>query len=85
MKPADVASRVKAGLSSLTGLDVDTVSGLEKTGDDWKVVVETVELKRIPNSSDVLASYAVVADDKGDIVSYRRTRRYLRTDSMEEQ
>jgi hypothetical protein len=85
MKPAEVASRVKAGLSSLTGLDVDTVSGLGKTEDDWNVVVEMVELKRIPNSSDVLASYAVVADDKGDILSYRRTRRYLRTDSMEEQ
>lgn len=85
MKPADVASRVKAGLSSLTGLDVDTVSGVEKTGDDWNVVVEMVELRRIPDSSDVLAAYAVVADDKGDILSYRRTRRYLRADSMEEQ
>lgn len=85
MKPADVASRVKAALSSLTGLDVDTVSGVEKTGDDWKVVVEMVELSRIPNSSDVLASYAVVAEDKGDILSYRRTRRYLRADSMDEQ
>ena len=85
MKPADVASRVKAGLSSLTGLDVDTVSGLEKTGEDWTVVVEMVELSRIPNSSDVLASYAVVADDHGDILSYHRTRRYLRADSMDDQ
>jgi hypothetical protein len=85
MKPANVASKVKAELSSLTGLDVDTVSGVEKSGDDWNVVVEMVELTRIPNSSDVLASYAVAADDNGDILSYRRTRRYLRADSMEEQ
>lgn len=85
MKPADVAFKVKTELSSLTGLDVDTVSGVEKTGDNWNVVVEMVELRRIPDSSDVLAAYAVVADDSGDILSYRRTRRYLRADSMEEQ
>jgi hypothetical protein len=85
MKPAEVASNVKVGLASLTGLVVDTVSGVEKAGDDWKVVVEMVELSRIPNSSDVLASYAVVADGEGDILSYRRTRRYLRADSMDEQ
>ena len=84
MKPADVAYKVKAELSSLTGLVPDTVSGVERSEDAWKVTLEMVEMARIPNSSDLLGTYVTLTDGEGELLSYHRSRRYLRAESMEE-
>jgi len=84
MKPADVAFKVKAELSSLTGLVPDTVSSVERSVDDWKVTLEMVEMARIPNSSDLLGTYVTLTDGEGELLSYHRSRRYLRAESMEE-
>ena len=35
-------------------------------------------MRRIPNTTDVLALYEIDADDKGDLQGYRRIRRYAR-------
>ena len=53
--------------------------GLDRDGDDgWKVTLEVLELRRIPDSTDVLGSYEVAVDKKGELVAYHRTRRYPR-------
>jgi len=84
MKPADVAFKVKVELSSLTGLVPDTVSSVERSEDDWKVTLEMVEMARIPNSSDLLGTYVTHTDGEGELLSYHRSRRYLRAESMED-
>jgi hypothetical protein len=65
-------------LSTLTGRYADGVSGLERAEDGWLLNVEIVELERIPQSTSVLGSYKVHADDDGNVRSYQRTRRYYR-------
>ena len=40
--------------------------GLERTDDGWPVEVEVLEVRRIPNTTDVLALYEVEVDGKGD-------------------
>jgi hypothetical protein len=35
-------------------------------------------MRRIPESTDVLALYEVDADEKGNLMGYRRVRRYTR-------
>lgn len=84
MKPSEVARRAKEQLTALTGLDVVTVSGLDRVETGWSVTVEMLELKKIPESSDVLGSYETVVDDDGNLLSYKRTLRYRRSDVMEE-
>ena len=74
----EVAQRAKEQLSQLTGLRSDTVSSLRKEADGWHVTVELIEMRRIPDSTDVLGSYSVLLDDEGSLVSYQRTRRYHR-------
>ncbi len=37
-----------------------------------------IEDRRIPSSTDMLALYEVVLDMDGELLSYRRTRRYTR-------
>jgi hypothetical protein len=65
-------------LAELTGRDPDSVSGLEPTDDGWRFQVEIVELERVPQTTSVLASYEVDTDPDGNVVSYRRVRRYTR-------
>jgi len=36
-------------------------------------------VERVPETSDVLASYEVEIDNDGEIVEFRRLRRYMRT------
>ena len=52
--------------------------GLDRSDDGWKVEVEVLEVRRIPNTTDVLAMYEVEVDGKGSLQGYRRVRRYVR-------
>jgi hypothetical protein len=76
----DVVKRAKAQIEELTGRPVEGVLGLQRDDDDsgWIVMVELLELRRVPNSTDVLGSYAVSLDDRGELREYARTGRYHR-------
>jgi hypothetical protein len=65
-------------ITELTGKDPESVSGVEPTDDGWLVTVEMVEDRRIPSSTDLLATYQIELDPDGELVSYGRTRRYTR-------
>jgi len=81
---SEIAQRAKEHLAQLTGLKPDTVSALGKDDEGWHVAVELIEMRRIPDSSDMLATYEALLDDQGNLVSYRRTRRYCRGEVMEQ-
>jgi len=65
-------------ISELTGKPPEGVTGLERTDDGWVVGVEVVEDRRIPSSSDILATYEAEFGTAGELVSYRRLQRYSR-------
>jgi hypothetical protein len=65
-------------IAELTGKETESVTGVQPTEDGWLVTVEVVEDRRIPSSTDVLATYEVDMDPGGDLISYRRDRRYSR-------
>ncbi|WP_206064942.1 gas vesicle protein [Nocardioides sp. JQ2195] len=73
-----VAELAAQQLLALTGKEPEGVAGLERTDDGWAVMVEVVELRRIPNTTDVLATYEVEVDSGGDLLGYRRVQRYVR-------
>lgn len=75
---SQVAARAAQELLDLTGKGAEGVTGLERTEDGWKVQVEVVEVRRIPDTTDVLALYEVQVDEDGDLIGYRRLRRYAR-------
>ena len=75
---SQVAALAAQQLLELTGKGVEGVTGLERTEDGWKVHVEVVEVRRIPDTTDVLALYEVQVDEDGDLMGYRRLRRYAR-------
>jgi hypothetical protein len=81
--PAKLASRVAGELADLTSKSVEGVTGLERTEEGWTVEVEVVEVRRIPDTTDVLALYEVTTDAHGALQGYRRLRRYSRGSSGE--
>jgi hypothetical protein len=70
-------------LTELTGRAPDTVSAIERTDDGWRLEIELVELERIPSTTNILATYEVELDSRGDVVAYRRLRRYFRNAAEE--
>jgi hypothetical protein len=68
-------------LHELSGAEVEAVSAIDRTRDGWRVTLETVEVRRIPDSMDVMATYDVELDGDGDLVRYERRRRYARAQS----
>jgi hypothetical protein len=76
--PLSIASAAASQLLELTGKEPEGVTGLERTDDGWTVRVEVLELRRIPETTDVLALYEVDVDTDGDMTGYHRVRRYTR-------
>jgi len=83
MTGAEIAVVAKETLAELTGLTPETVSGMSKDEEGWHVFVDLIELKRIPEATDVLATYETVLDDEGNLTRYERIRRYSRDQLME--
>lgn len=75
---AAVAEHARKRLASLTGRDPETVTSIEATDSGWVVMVEVVESRRIPDSTDILALYETELDEAGRMTGYRRVRRYPR-------
>jgi hypothetical protein len=80
----DVVRAAVEQAGALTGRDVEGVLGVRRGDDGWTVTLEVVEMRRIPDSTDVLASYDVELDKDGELREYRRTRRYYRSQVEEE-
>ncbi|MCG8504188.1 MAG: gas vesicle protein [Sphingomonadales bacterium] len=77
-RPVQLIEEAKRQLKELTGYPVESVSEFGRTESGWRLVVTVIELNRIPAATDVLAEYIVGLDEAGDIVDYRRGRRYFR-------
>jgi hypothetical protein len=73
-----VAADAAEQLATLIRTPVEAVTGLSRTEDGWRVELEVLEMRRIPESTDVLALYEVEADEDGNLTSYRRIERYVR-------
>jgi Gas vesicle synthesis protein GvpO len=83
---AQLAQQARRELSEITGLEAESVTSLERAEDgSWLVTVELLELSRVPDTDDVIGSYEVELDEKGELLGYRRLRRYARSQAGDEQ
>lgn len=65
-------------LEGLIGHPTEGVSAVRREDDGWCVVVDVLEVPRIPDTTSLLASYEVQLDRAGELLEYRRVRRYRR-------
>lgn len=81
---AQLAQQARRQLAELTGLEAESVIAFERTDDTWRVMVEMLELSRVPETDDLLGIYEATLDEDGELLRYRRLRRYPRSQAGEE-
>jgi hypothetical protein len=76
----DKAARLAADqVATMTGKEPEGIVSLERADHGgWVIGVEVVETRRIPDSTDILAVYEAEMDADGELVAYRRVKRYTR-------
>jgi hypothetical protein len=84
MSARDLTHAAKHTIEDLTGFAPEAVSGFQWDGEAWLVSVDVCELERVPNTTDVMATYVVQLDDQGGLLGYKRERRYQRGHAEEQ-
>jgi Gas vesicle synthesis protein GvpO len=81
----EVAQRARRELAEITALEPERVISLEPRDDGtWTMTVEMLELHRIPETDDMLGTYEMVIAASGEVLCYRRIRRYPRSLAFQE-
>jgi hypothetical protein len=68
-------------LRDLHGVEAESVSSVRRGRSGWTVGLEVVEVRRVPDSTDVLATYEVELDREGGVLRFERVRRYHRAEA----
>lgn len=75
---AQLVHTVLEQLTVLTGRHPEGVSALRRSDDGWRLLVDVVEVERVPTTTSLLAEIEVDADEDGNITRYERVRRFYR-------
>ena len=75
---AEVIRVGREAFASLFGHEPESVPGVEKVDDGWRLILEVTELERMPWTTSVMATYEVHLNEHCDLDGYRRTRGYYR-------
>ena len=73
MHVGELVQQARRQVSELTGLQPETVVGLNPAGDGrWAVTVEVLELARVPSTMDVLGTFEITMSVDGEVLGFRR-------------
>src|SRR5262245_409650 len=79
MHAAEAARLAPRYVTAVIDRQPTQITGVEPTDEGgWIVEAEVVEDRRIPSTADILALYEIELDSDGELLAYRRTRRYMR-------
>jgi Gas vesicle synthesis protein GvpO len=83
LSAAELSEAATRTVQELTGYQPEAVTALEWDGEFWDVTVDVLELARIPNTTDVIASYVVQLDEGGTLRGMKRAHRFVRGQANE--
>ena len=83
MEPREIINSAKKTLLAVMERELSSVTGVAKTEEGWRVTIELVERKAIPDTQDVLGVYEVNLDESGNLTGYERIRVRRRADLEE--
>lgn len=64
--------------AELSGQTPERVSGVRSTDEGWSVLVDVVELERVPSTTSVLCTYRLDLDGDSHLAGFERVRRFTR-------
>lgn len=85
MNMKELTEEAKSQLTKLTGLKPVGITRAAKDEEGWHIEMDMLEMSRIPPSSDILGEYQTLVDDKGNLLSFERTRTHLRGQTAEKE
>lgn len=82
-----LVEKAREDLATLTGLELGSTLATLKDEKGWRVQIEMVEKKSLPDSMDILAAYEVLMDDDGNLLEFKRAfmRKRIDTEMPEEE
>ena len=78
----ELVERAREDLAGLTGLEIGSTLSALKDEKGWRVQVEMVEKKSLPDSMDILATYEVLMDDDANVLEFKRAGMRKRIDTV---
>lgn len=76
----EVRQTVQKTAEGVVGHPLDGITSIDNTDSGWRVAVEVVERKSVPDTQDILGRYEIELDDDLSVTGYQRTHRYRRDD-----
>ncbi|MEW6456340.1 MAG: gas vesicle protein GvpO [Acidobacteriota bacterium] len=80
----ELIEKTRKELNKLTGLKLSSTVGAIKDEKGWRIIVEMIEKKSIPDQMDILAIYEAIVDDNGNLFGFERKRMRKRIETSEE-
>jgi len=60
----------------------ETIIGIEQKEGEWKVTVEALERKAVPDTQDLLGRYEIRLNKKGELIGWKQKMIRKRSDRM---
>ena len=74
--------KAREQLTELTGLELGSTLSARKDDNVWRVQVEVIEKKSLPDSQDLLATYGLTMDKDANVVDFERLSMRKRSEVM---
>lgn len=85
MSIGNIIQKARSELSVLTGLELSSTLKTAKDEKGWRVSVELVEKRVIPDNMDILATYEAVLDNQGNLLEFSRKGMRRRAETVVEE
>jgi hypothetical protein len=79
----NLAEQAKQQLAQVTGFSPVAAVGGFKDEEGWHITVDMLEMARLPESTDIIGTYAVTLDAEGNMVKFEKKQSRLRGESYE--
>jgi hypothetical protein len=78
MRTLDIVVKARTAIETICGQKAEKVTQCQQTGEGFTAHVEVTEMKGRLADNDLLASYMLTFDAKGEVIAFERVRQYTR-------
>jgi hypothetical protein len=82
---AEICQKATALLESILNKKAESITSVSKNDDVWRVLIEVLERKAIPDTQDILNTYELKLDNDMEFIEYKRIRMRHRGDMVDEE
>ncbi len=76
----DLGEKAKGIIEELLDKKAESVISVKKEENEWKVLIEVLERRAVPDSQDLLGRYELKLDENKELLGYERVVLRKRTD-----